>query len=584
MKNLESRPTRTAAVTVTTLTAAALCLGLSGCGGGLDTADTSEAGASAGEATAGDTAAFDLRALDPQEQALATQLGDGASEAQRYIVTLNPAALPGSGAEGRKSALSSDDPELAAAGLKPGSAGMTRAQAVVQQVARGLMAGHQATLLRSYGHAMHGFAVQVPKTQAEPFTAALSRDPRVLAIERDRPVRSLAVARPAADFWGLDRIDQAKLPLSGWYTPLQEGRGVRIYVVDSGVNAHQQFGDRLAEGYDAVGDGRGTADCTGHGTHVAGVAAGSSIGVAPAAEVVPVRVITCAGSSWGSSVLDGLDWIVAHGVRPAVVNLSLGGAASSAMDNAVARLTAAGFVVVAAAGNDNRDACSYSPARASSAITVGATDALDYRASFSNLGRCLKVFAPGVDIRSASFSDAQGLVVMNGTSMAAPHVSGAAAQLLQVRPRLLPSQVATQLTSQATASQVKSAGSGSPNKLLFVGEAKQVTFPTAYDIHVQGLQTSARSSGKTTWTASVTVAILQDEGQPIKGVKVTGLFSNSTSVRSCTTNAEGRCTLNSATLKKDLGSVGFAVSALAGTALTYRAQDDVVNRATIVMP
>jgi subtilisin family serine protease len=218
---------------------------------------------------------------------------------------------------------------------------------------------------------------------------------------------------------------------------------------------------------DEVGDGRGGIDCNGHGTHVAGTVGGSTYGVAKGVTLIAVRVLDCSGSGTNSGVIAGIDWVASNRVLPAVANMSLGGGASQAVDDAVARLTGAGVTLAVAAGNENQDACNTSPARAPSAITVGATTSSDARASFSNWGTCLDIFAPGNNITSSWYSSTTATNTISGTSMASPHVAGVAALYLQGNPSATPATVTSAITSTATTGVVTSAGTGSPNRLLY---------------------------------------------------------------------------------------------------------------------
>jgi subtilisin family serine protease len=322
-----------------------------------------------------------------------------------------------------------------------------------------------------YHAAVRGMAIQLPAAAA----AALANVPSVALVEQDQVMTASTIQTGAT--WGLDRIDQRNLPLSTSYTYNSTGAGVTAYIIDTGILfSHSEFGGRATTGVDEITPGGNAADCNGHGTHVSGTVGGSTYGVAKGVNLVAVRVLDCGGSGPNTGVIAGVDWVTAQHqadpTKPAVANMSLGGGASSALDQAIANSVASGVTYGVAAGNGNilgiaQNACNYSPSREPSAITVSATDKTDTKASWANYGTCVDIFAPGVGITSSWFDG--GTNTISGTSMATPHVVGAAALYLQANPAATPAQVASALTSNATSSVVKSPGTGSPNKLLYAG-------------------------------------------------------------------------------------------------------------------
>lgn len=340
--------------------------------------------------------------------------------------------------------------------FKPGIAGNSMAQAVEQ--AR----GHGASIHFVYTDALVGFAASLPEQALN----GLIHNPNVEYLEVDQTITIDASQSPAT--WGLDRIDQTSLPLNNTYNYNYTGAGVSAYIIDTGIlPTHTQFGGRASVAYDSVGDGRNGIDCNGHGTHVSGTVGGATYGVAKGVTLYAVRVLNCSGSGTTSGVIAGVNWVTGHHANPAVANMSLGGGASTSLDTAVKNSIAAGVTYAIAAGNSNRDACRYSPARVSTALTVGATTSTDARASYSNYGTCLDLFAPGSSITSAWIGSNSATNTISGTSMATPHVTGVAALYLQAHPSATPATVATAITSAATANVVKNAGRGSPNRLLY---------------------------------------------------------------------------------------------------------------------
>jgi subtilisin family serine protease len=330
---------------------------------------------------------------------------------------------------------------------------------------------HGAQVKRTFDKVLNGYEVKATPAQAK----KLAADDAVAAVEVNQTFH--ATGSQSNPPWGLDRIDQANLPLNQNYTyPDTAGEGVTVYVIDTGVRvSHSTFGGRARNGYDAVDGDNVAQDGAGHGTHVAGTIAGSQYGVAKKANIVAVRVLNNDGEGTTAGVIDGIDWVAANHSGPSVANMSLGGGASSAIDAAVTAAINSGVTFTVAAGNESVDASTTSPARVAGAITVGATDSSDTRSYWpecgcsSNYGSVVDLFAPGSDITSAWYTSDTATSSIGGTSMAAPHVAGAAALYLADHPGASPATIQSALKSAATTGLVKNPGSGSPNRLLNIG-------------------------------------------------------------------------------------------------------------------
>ncbi len=366
----------------------------------------------------------------------------------------------------------------------------TGVAADVSTKSRALAAQYNAQLKHTYAAAIHGFAATMSAAKARQLAAHSD----VAYVEQNQKIH-LNDTQSNPPSWGLDRVDQRPLPVDNAYSYSTTASNVHAYVIDTGIHmTHNDFGGRASTGFDAITPGGTADDCYGHGTHVAGTIGGTSYGVAKGVSLVAVRVLDCSGSGSTAEVVAGVDWVAAHAIKPAVANMSLGGGQDPAIDSAVQSAINDGIVFSVSAGNADADACGQSPADVSSAITVGATDINDNRASFSNFGSCVDLFAPGVDITSSWNTSNSATRVLSGTSMAAPHVTGAAALVLAANPTWTPAQVSANLTGNATPYSVVHRGSNSPNLLLYTGSAA-VPPPPANDFDISMPSTGAVAQG-----------------------------------------------------------------------------------------
>ncbi|MFC9862360.1 MULTISPECIES: S8 family peptidase [unclassified Streptomyces] len=376
-------------------------------------------------------AAFPATATERAAEGVIENAGAPGAISGSYIVTLDESAL---------------------------DAGSARGKALAEE--------YGAEIKRTYRSALNGYAVELSAAEAGKFAA----DPAVASVVQNRTFR-ISGTQPSPPSWGLDRIDQKTLPLNQSYTyPDKAGEGVTAYIIDTGVRiSHSDFGGRASNGYDAIDNDNTAQDGHGHGTHVAGTVAGSSYGVAKKAKIVGVRVLDNSGSGTTDQVVAGIDWVTANAVKPAVANMSLGGGADSVLDAAVRKSIASGITYAVAAGNESTDASTKSPARVGEAITVGSTTSTDARSSFSNYGTVVDIFAPGSSITSSWNTSDSATNTISGTSMASPHVAGAAALYLADHPGETPAQVSAGLVAAASTGVVTNPGTGSPNRLLNVG-------------------------------------------------------------------------------------------------------------------
>ncbi|MFE1172590.1 S8 family peptidase [Streptomyces sp. NPDC058773] len=338
------------------------------------------------------------------------------------------------------------------------------ARSVKDESAR-LVKAHGGAVQQTYGTVLKGYSAAMTADQARRVAA----DPGVDYVEQDAEVRASAVQSDPPS-WGLDRVDQEALPLDRSYSYASTASDVTAYVVDTGIRtSHSQFQGRASVGADEVGDGQNGQDCAGHGTHVAGTIGGKDYGVAKGVRLVSVRALNCSGKGSSSSIIAAADWITAHAAKPAVVNMSINGGRNSSEDSAIKKSIAAGVTWVVSSGNDGDNACNNSPGDIDAALVVNNATSADRRRSDSNYGPCTDLFAPGTDIVSAWNTGDTDTHSLTGTSMAAPHVAGAAALYLSAHPDASPAEVHQVLIDNATDGKVSDAGSGSPNRLLFTG-------------------------------------------------------------------------------------------------------------------
>ena len=475
--------------------------------------------------------------------ATATSVLFGASMGM-VINSISPAAAGNSGIGATAAGGSAIGPPASPATVATSTAALassllTQTERYILEFVPSTDATSEATIHVQRGMAVQSVLTNVFAGEIADLTASqvksLRLNPKVRLIEADTRVQAEANPAPVTQSpatWGLDRIDQRANTPSNSYSYDTTGSGVKAYVVDSGILAtHTDFGGRVTSGFSVWGRPQlssngtctrnaapsaefpaSTADEDGHGTHVAGIIGGTIYGVAKGVTLVPVRVLDCTGGGTASGIIKGLDFVVGDHVAgtPAVANLSLGLTPNTAVDNAVKATIADGVSMVVAAGNSNQNSCERSPSRVTAAITVGAVDSSDRRATFSNFGSCVDLFAPGVSITSDWKDDGipanknRSTMVVSGTSMATPHAAGAVALILGTDPTKSPAAVATALKNLATVGVVSDAGEDSPNRLLNTGVITE--FPTKPG----GVAAESPSGGATkiSWTRSTSTPIL----------------------------------------------------------------------------
>ncbi|MEH1012573.1 S8 family serine peptidase [Micromonospora sp. CPCC 206060] len=389
----------------------------------------------------------------------------------------------------------------------------------VGATAQDLVTRHGGTVARTYSAALRGFEIKANAKAA----ARIAASPDVAWVSQNHTVSITGTQSPTPS-WGLDRSDQRALPLNNSYTYPNTASNVTAYIIDTGIRtSHSDFGGRATWGTNTV-DTNNT-DCNGHGTHVAGTVGGNAYGIAKGARLVAVKVLNCQGSGTFAGVISGIDWVTANAQKPAVANMSLGGGADASVDTAVRNSINSGVTYGLAAGNDSGgNACNTSPARTAEGITVGSTTNTDARSSFSNIGTCLDIFAPGSSITSAWNTNDTATNTISGTSMATPHVVGAAALVASANPSWTPQQIRDYLVNNATSNVVTNPGTGSPNKLLFVVNDDN---PPANDFSVAVSPTSGSTAPGGSVTATVATATTNGSAQSVS-LSASGLPSGAT--------------------------------------------------------
>lgn len=439
-----------------------------------------------------------------------------------------------------------------------------------------------------YRSALLGFAATIPSQALE----GVRRNPNVEFVEADGVATISGSPQLNPPSWGLDRVDERDLPMDAAYAYQNSGQNVEAYILDTGIRyTHQEYAGRAFSGWDFVDNDADAQDCHGHGTHVAGTVGGTTVGLAKQVKLIGVRVLNCSGSGSYSGIVAAVDWVTqqkqARPAVPMVGNMSLGGGVSSSLNTAVNNSVDAGVVWAVAAGNDNADACTKSPASAAKALTVGASTSSDARASFSNFGTCVDLFAPGSGIYSSTYNGDNTYASWSGTSMATPHVTGAVALYLSANPAASAASVNAAVTGGATQGKVTDPGTGSPNLLLYTliaGGTVEPPPPATITVHIGGLSSSATLSGKKFWKASVSALVVDANGAAVPNATIAGSYTGGGGTGTCLTAANGRCTITSGNIARSTLTTTFSVSGVTGTNMTYSAGANTASSIVVSRP